>query len=201
MTVLGRHSASIFETACDAQCDLIITGDQAGRAQIWNVKGAAVGTPFAHAGVAVTAVALGSDDSAFVGWSDGTAELRVHSEAKRIVAGGANAYFDMATFSPDGKLLLLATNREIIGVWDVRTRKPVSVLQGAAGDIRTFEMNDDNARLLVHGDDGSARIFDVSLRAQGTRACRLAMALGPPAELQARCTRHLSATSIAADAR
>ena len=67
-----------------------------------------------------------------------------------------------AEFSPDGRLLVLASYDGTIRVWDWEAKAPPSVLRGHQGAVRDVAFTPDGRRVVSAGQDGTIRLWDLS---------------------------------------
>ena len=68
-----------------------------------------------------------------------------------------NAY----TFSPDGKILAGATDKNVIGVWDLQTNSQRAALVGHTWFVDTLVFSSDSTLLASGGRDGAIYVWDV----------------------------------------
>jgi WD40 repeat protein len=68
-----------------------------------------------------------------------------------------NAY----AFSPDGKILAGATDKNVIGVWDLQTNSQRTALVGHTWFIDTLAFSSDSTLLASGGRDGAIYVWDV----------------------------------------
>ena len=68
-----------------------------------------------------------------------------------------NAY----TFSPDGKILAGATDKNVIGVWDLQTNSQRAALVGHTWFVDTLAFSSDSTLLASGGRDGAIYVWDV----------------------------------------
>jgi WD40 repeat protein len=68
-----------------------------------------------------------------------------------------------AHFSPDGRLIVTASQDNTAGTWDSHSGRRVMTLQGNRNMLFDAIFSPDGRRVLTSGSDGSARIYDVSL--------------------------------------
>ena len=65
-----------------------------------------------------------------------------------------------AAWSSDGTLLAVEEGQGAVRVWEVRSRRPVALLQGHTANINAVEFAPEGSRLLVASDDGSASLWE-----------------------------------------
>jgi serine/threonine protein kinase len=65
-------------------------------------------------------------------------------------------------FSPDGSMVLTATQDGIARLWDLASRKPVGEPMRHAATIRRAAFSPDSRRIVTASHDGTARIWDVA---------------------------------------
>jgi WD40 repeat protein len=70
---------------------------------------------------------------------------------------------ESARFSPDGRLLVTASEDGTARVWDVREGRSTAILRGHHNMIFDARFSPDGRRALTASADGSARVYDISL--------------------------------------
>ena len=68
---------------------------------------------------------------------------------------------EMADFSPDGALIVTATQHGVAHLWDARTGREVIALPGK-GWIWSASFSSDGARIVTSSSDKTARVWDVA---------------------------------------
>jgi WD40 repeat protein len=79
----------------------------------------------------------------------------------RILEGHRRDVFAVA-FSPDGKLLVSASEDRTAVVWDVATGQSLATLRGHRAVLKRLAFSPDGGRLATGGEDGLVVIWDVS---------------------------------------
>jgi WD40 repeat protein len=69
-----------------------------------------------------------------------------------------------ATFSPDGKLLLTASEDNTAKLWDAWTGKLLATLQRHKGGVTNAEFSPDGQLIATSGRDGTVRLWDTATR-------------------------------------
>ena len=67
-----------------------------------------------------------------------------------------------AQFAPDGSILALGGSTGRIGLWDVRGRRPLAMLEGHRNDVNSLAFSADGSMLASSADDGTVRLWDVA---------------------------------------
>jgi WD40 repeat protein len=70
-------------------------------------------------------------------------------------------FINSAVFSPDGSLVLTASDDRTARLWNVQTRMRVHELKGHAGPVNRAVFSADGALVLTVSDDRTARLWDV----------------------------------------
>ncbi|MFN6497512.1 MAG: eIF2A-related protein [Nostoc sp. DedQUE01] len=67
-----------------------------------------------------------------------------------------------ASFSPDGKLIVTASNDKTARVWDTSTGKLLSELKGHQNSVNNASFSPDGKLIVTASDDNTARVWDTS---------------------------------------
>jgi WD40 repeat protein len=81
-----------------------------------------------------------------------------------ILLGLHDAPVCAARFSPDGRLLITASEDQTAQVWDVRAGKSVGTPLRHDGAVLTAAFSPDGQAVVTAGADGAARVWDVATR-------------------------------------
>ena len=65
-----------------------------------------------------------------------------------------------ATFSPDGRRVVTASEDSTARLWDVETGKVIAVLLGHEGSVQSAAFSPDGRRVVTASDDNTARLWD-----------------------------------------
>jgi len=98
------------------------------------------------------------------------------TEPRLVLPIGHTGAINSAVFSPDGKLVLTASEDKTARIYDVATGKELRVLAGHLGAILAAKFSPDCTYALTGSEDGTARIWDV---ASGTLLQSFEGDLGP----------------------
>jgi WD40 repeat protein len=89
---------------------------------------------------------------------------------ERAVLTGHDASVQVAVFSPDGNLIVTASDDTTARVWDVATGREIARLMGHRGPVKSAVFSPDGNRIVTASDDTTARVWDT---ATGREVARL----------------------------
>ena len=81
--------------------------------------------------------------------------------ARRILSGHTGSV-DSAAFSPDGKLVVTASDDGTARIWDVASGRSLHTLSGHTDYVDSVAFSPDGKLVVTASDDGTARIWDVA---------------------------------------
>ena len=168
-TKVGMRSSRILALAFSMDKPIFMTADWKGTIHSWN---ASTGTLFA----ALTlkghedwgrALGFAADGTTLmsVGWrSQGETvqfwDINGNRAFTPLVLPRSNV-INAYTFSPDGKILAGATDKNVIGVWDLQTNSQRATLAGHTWFVDTLVFSSDSTLLASGGRDGAIYVWDV----------------------------------------
>jgi len=79
-----------------------------------------------------------------------------------IVLEGHSDSVKSAEFSPDGTLVVTASDDRTAIIWDVLAGAPIAVLQGHSNSLTSAHFDDTGARVVTASLDGTARVWDAA---------------------------------------
>ena len=160
---LAVDGKSIWSVAISRDGSILVSGDDAGTIQLWDLrKGNRFNTLFGHRravrSVAISAdgrlIASGGDDQTIRLWKASTGELvlevRGHVGAVRSVA-----------ISADGRLIASGGDDRAIRLWKASTGELVLEVQWHAGAVRSVAISADGRLIASGGDDRAIRLYDL----------------------------------------
>jgi WD40 repeat protein len=129
--------------------------------------------PVSTADVGVDEVAFSPDGTLLATASGGNSrasgivQLWDMSTRQRVGApltAGAGGQAAGMTFSPDGRLLAIASSKGIVRLWDMSTRRPAGapLAAGTGSEAAGMRFIGDGRLLLTVGDDGTVRVWSTS---------------------------------------
>jgi WD40 repeat protein len=113
----------------------------------------------------VETAAFSSDGNRLVTTAGKDAQLWDTSTGRRIDLIGHADFVNSAAFSPDGSLVVTASNDDTARVWDVKTGRELRVLRGHTGPVSAAVFERDGKRVLTASDDTTAREWDTDFGA------------------------------------
>jgi WD40 repeat protein len=170
LRALHGHSRSPSRLRFSPDGRTIAAGGEHGTVKIWEVATGKVGDPLpGHTGV-VRCVAFSPDGKLLAaGGEDKT--VTVHSLAAGQVQkfAAANAINDVA-FSPDGRLLAAVGDAlaAAVNLWDLQSGQETAI-QGHGGPVHGLAFAPWASALATGADDGTVRLWDLTVRPPGMR--------------------------------
>jgi WD40 repeat protein len=70
----------------------------------------------------------------------------------------------VASFSPDGRLVVTASHDKTARIWDAATAKEIGILRGHRASVRSGAFDPARPRVVTASEDGTARIWNVDLQ-------------------------------------
>jgi WD40 repeat protein len=80
---------------------------------------------------------------------------------QRIIFEGHTGSVNFASWSPDGMLIVTASDDGTARIWDAHSGEELRVLSGHSGGVNHATWSPDGKQILTAGDDHSVRIWDV----------------------------------------
>jgi hypothetical protein len=158
----------------------IVTASQDGTAIVWSTATGQAGPPFTgHLGPVYAAAFSPDGKSVVSGGYDNRLLIWRLDELKpfnyqAVVSGGTNpppkfraleghtAAIDAVAFSPNGHLILSASNDNTIKLWDFASGRLIKSLRGHAGRVRSAVFSADGANVLSGSHDETVKLWDVA---------------------------------------
>jgi WD40 repeat protein len=166
------QTAAVNAVAYSSDGVSLITGDNSGKATVWNVADGTVKMVLDHHGAAVTSVVCSPRDPqrALTGSTDAYARLwslatgQVVQEfgpvynGTVLIAGHAGTVTSVA-FSPDGGAVATASQDKTAKLWDVATGSQVRTFTGHTAALNAIAFSPNGTQLATGSDDGSAIVW------------------------------------------
>jgi WD40 repeat protein len=151
---------------------LLVTGDNSGKATVWNVADATLNRVLDHRGAGVTSLAFppqdsqrvltGSSDAYARLWSLATGQIAQEfgpvTNGGVLVAGHASAVTAVA-FAPGGSTLATGSKDKTAKLWDAATGGEVRTFTGHTDALDAVAFSPDGTQLATGSDDGSAIVW------------------------------------------
>lgn len=110
------------------------------------------------------------------GWfsSDGSHIVTISTDGKAVrvwdaatgncvaILAGYEGSVHTAEFSPDGTLIITASNSNTARVWDALTGKSLATLSGHEKSVAKVRFSQDGSRIVTTSDDKTARVWDAA---------------------------------------
>jgi eukaryotic-like serine/threonine-protein kinase len=84
------------------------------------------------------------------------------ADAEISILSGHTAIVESAAFSPDGKIIVTASDDKTIRLWDAATSRQILLLNGHTGRVNFAQFSPDGGRLVSASADKSVRIWDAA---------------------------------------
>jgi WD40 repeat protein len=155
----GHHRAWVNAVTFSRDGKTIVSADQAGTMQIWDVSEMrAVGEPMMHPGVARLSL---SPDGRTLASSGSRVVLWDMASRKRIAIFGDESTGRLgASFSPDGSTVASANGKTVV-LWDVNTKSIVRQFMGHRADVGAVKFSLDGRTLASSGADRRILLWDL----------------------------------------
>ena len=104
-----------------------------------------------------------SPDGSRIAYAHGNSVLLRDIETGNFISGPFNGHtgvINSATFSPDGRYVLTASNDQCIRVWDVATGEMIRTLEGHTDEIFFATFSADGSRIVSASYDDTIRIWN-----------------------------------------
>ncbi len=187
---VGKPGTPLVAAEIAPQDDKVLTADDKGHIAVWsladgraleNINGAAGASAvndvhFSPDGATIIAAC---DDSKIRTWNAQTGQPELTAAEEKLptlMPFGVPFHSDLAfglgplqagmlrvSYSPDGSFIAGADSLGGIVVWDAKTGKQLLALGVQGGRVSSLAFSSDGARLGSSGEDGTAKIWDLSL--------------------------------------
>ena len=130
-------------------------GVNAVRAQSYQQSGDVVESPYLSVDRDAARAVKRSDTNAY------DVEVWDFSTKKKLSSiRGLSGVVNTANISPDGRKVVTAERRGIVGLWDAATGKQIRLLRGHGDQIQDARFSPDGAMIATGARDGTARTWD-----------------------------------------
>lgn len=179
--VLTGHDAHVLSVAFSPDSNTLLSASEDNRLRLWNVRnpdyGKALGDPVTGHTGAVWSAAFRPDDPLTFASSGDDGEVILWQRPRSVLSDLNNPALATA-ISPDGAVLAVGSEADAaIRLYDVRNparpRRLVNGLlagegdKGHTGPVRSLAFSPDSHTLISGSDDGTTRLWNISLRAGG----------------------------------
>ncbi|HEX9105297.1 MAG TPA: WD40 repeat domain-containing protein, partial [Polyangia bacterium] len=156
--VLRGHRSSVRCMAWRPDGAQLLTTDLSGDVHVWDLASGAsvfrqiVDSPVTSCSFAGSKLAFAAfNGDVFVGDGDRAEKIGHHDDRVRSVR-----------FDRDGKRLVSAGADTTVRVWDVASRRMLTLLRGASEELLQASFSPDGARVVAASHDGTARVWDLA---------------------------------------
>jgi WD40 repeat protein len=175
---LVGHEGAVLDVAFGAR-DEVVTAGEDGTVRIWDaLSGRQLRAFVAHQASPVTDVDVSSQGQLATASGDGTARLWDERDQAGVVLRHGD-FVASAAFSRDGRFLVTGALDGALRVWDVDTRRLVSILPSGGGSVLDAEPDPSARRLAAATSDGRVLIFTCRLCGSDEELLRLARERNP----------------------
>lgn len=158
------HSNPVRTLAASSDGTVVASGSEDQTVKLWNPEtGEALATLGDKNGAVVAVDFVGRASSlvvadASLGFWDQTTQQRTEP------AFGPASHVRCVAGSPDGKLIVSASDEAFLCLWDAATHEPLHVFLGHKAIIRSVVFSPDSALVVSGSDDGTVKIWSVTER-------------------------------------
>ena len=108
-------------------------------------------------------VTFSPDSRSLVTTSDTSARVWDVRTGKNKTLTGHQDFVDAAAFSPDGQLIVTASDDTTARIWDATTGRALRILRGHTDAVTAAFFTPDGARVVTASLDGTARVWDADV--------------------------------------
>lgn len=155
VTAGNDHTARIWETATGKNIAVMQGHSGAVKHAVFSPDGRYVATASDDKTARVWEALTGKEVATLSGDQDHACDQR-----NNVLSCGHRDRVLSVAFSPDGKLVVTASLDKTARVWEVDTAKPIAILGGQAGAVRTAIFSPKGDFILTASDDGTARVWE-----------------------------------------